>query len=497
MATRILTALLLVSFTLVGPTAYAQQGPSGDAAKTDDASESPNFEAARTQLSGQIDAILRASDVTGGDVGIYVADAKTGTPLYARNADQPLNPASNMKLITSASALDRFGPQHTFTTRVLGDDVDDGVVGGSLYVRGQGEAFLLFEDFIDWAAQLEQKGITKVEGDIVVDDDVFDGAYLPPGFEQKDEDASYRSPIGAVSVNFNAVTAVITPADKAGERPNVRLVPPNEHVEVVNRASTRNGGRRRLMVASKTTENGTKLVIDGYTGTRSSPQYVRKRIDNPPVFAGSVFKEALDMVGIEVAGAVTTGDTPESAETLVSHRSQPLSYVILAMNKWSNNFMAEQLLRVQGAEGDTPSTWEAAKKSVNAFLVEEVGFAPGSFNVHNGSGLYSGNEVSAKQFVQLLRYMDEHPNAPEFKASLTIGGVDGTLRNRLEDPSVKGRVRGKTGTLNEVSALSGYARTASGRVVAFSILFDETPRRGWLYRPEQDRIVEAIVGLNL
>jgi D-alanyl-D-alanine carboxypeptidase/D-alanyl-D-alanine-endopeptidase (penicillin-binding protein 4) len=494
LAFRILTTLLLVSFTLVGSSAFAQDAPpSGETQESSPTPLAPTFEAASQKLAGEIEAVLKSSDVTGGRVGIYVADVETGTELYARRAKAPLNPASNMKLITSAAALDRFGPQHTFTTRVLAEDVQDGVVKGSLYVRGEGEAFLLFEDFIDWAAELRQKGVTRVEGDIVVDDDAFDEAYLPPGFEQKDEDASYRSPIGAVSVNFNAVTAVISPAEKAGEQPDVRLVPPNDHVEVVNRASTRPGGRRRLMVASKATEDGTKLVIDGYTGTRASPQYVRKRIDNPPVFAGSVFKSALEMVGIEVAGTVETGDTPDSAETMVSHRSQPLSYVILAMNKWSNNFMAEQLLRVLGVQGDSASTWEAAKGSVEAFLVDKVGFEDGSFSIHNGSGLYSGNEVSARQFVDLLRYMAEHPNAPEFKASLTIAGVDGTLRNRLRGSGVKGRVRGKTGTLNEVSALSGYARTESGRLLAFSVLFDDTPRRGWLYRPVQDRIVEAIV----
>ncbi|MGM0554805.1 MAG: D-alanyl-D-alanine carboxypeptidase/D-alanyl-D-alanine endopeptidase, partial [Myxococcota bacterium] len=269
MASRTLTTLLLVSFTLVGPSAFAQDAPSsGEAAGAAKTEVAPDFAAARKQLTGQIDTILKSSDVTAGSVGVYVADVETGAELYKRGADQPLNPASNIKLITSAAALDRFGPQHTFTTRVLVDDLQDGVVKGSMYVRGEGEAFLLFEDFIDWAAELRQKGVTKVEGDIVVDDGAFDAAYLPPGFEQKSEDASYRSPIGAVSVNFNAVTAVISPAQKAGEQPSVRLVPPNEHVEVINRASTRPGGRRRLMVASKTTEDGTKLVIDGYTGTR-------------------------------------------------------------------------------------------------------------------------------------------------------------------------------------------------------------------------------------
>lgn len=498
MVSRFLTALLLVSLTFVGPTAHAQEAESGRDAESapETTPPDPGLAKAGRALGQKIDAILGNSDVTAGKVGIYVADAATGTELYARNADQAMNPASNMKLITSAAALASFGPEHTFSTRVLADDIENGVVAGSLYVRGEGEAFLLFEDFIDWAAEARQKGVTKVEGDIVIDDTAFDADYLPPGFEQKNEDASYRSPIGAVSVNFNAVTAVISPGEKAGDKPRVRLVPPNEHVEVVNRASTRSGGRRRLMVASKSTEDGTQLVIDGYTGTRANPQYVRKRIDNPPAFAGSVFEEALDMVGIEVVGEVKTGSAPSSAETLVSHRSQPLSYVVLAMNKWSNNFMAEQLLRGMGGESGQASTWVDARDAVTEFLVDDVGFKGGTFSVHNGSGLYSGNEVSPRQFVQLLRYVNQQTYAPEFKTSLAVAGVDGTLRNRLGDAATKGKVRGKTGTLNEVSALSGYATTRSGRLLVFSILFDDTPRRGWLYRPVQDRIVEAIAGFS-
>ena len=472
-------------------TARVQGDKAVDSAKKTD----PAFEGQTKELAEAIDAIVAGSEVSRGTVGIHVADAKTGQVLYSAGADQPMNPASNMKLITSAAALEAFGPNYTFETEVLADEVADGVVQGSLYVRGKGEAFLLFEDFLAWAGKLHQQGITRIEKDIVVDDTAFDGAYLPPGFEQKDEDASYRSPIGAVSVNFNAVTAVIEPGGKPGQAASCRMVPPNRHVEIVNKATTCPGRRRAIRVASESTEDGTKLIIRGKIGSQANSVFVRKRIDNPPAYAGSVLASALEMVGIEFDGEVKTGATPAQTEVLVSHSSQPLSYILLAMNKWSNNFMAEQLLRALGMDEDTPSTWKASRKAVVDFL-KSAGIDTSSVAIHNGSGLYDGNLVSPRQFVQLLRHMSEHRWAPEYLSSLAIAGVDGTLDSRMTGSLTSGNVRGKTGTLNEVSALSGYVHTKSGRHVAFSILFNDPPRRAWRYRSVQDRIVEAIAGFD-
>jgi D-alanyl-D-alanine carboxypeptidase/D-alanyl-D-alanine-endopeptidase (penicillin-binding protein 4) len=497
-----LQSIALALIVLLGfvPTLAAQESASARA-------ETPTtheVEAKRTreyakeikQLERSIAATLSRSDATRGTVGIHAVDVETGQVLFSREADEPMNPASNMKLITSAAALDKFGPQHTFETNILATDVDDNTVKGSLYVQGNGEAFLLFEDVLDWAGQLRQKGITTIEGDIVIDDTAFTSDYLPPGYEQKDEDASYRSPIGAVSINFNSVKAVVEPAKKTGEAAHVRLLPPNDHVQIVNKTTTVGGKRRRIGVSSEPTEDGTKLVITGKIGQGASSYVSRgKRIDNPPAFAGAVLARALEMVDIDFKGGVKTGATPAGADVLVAHSSQPLSYVILAMNKWSNNFMAEQLLRTLGSKDNAASTSEASRQEVLAFL-KEAGIDTKTVNIHNGSGLYDGNEVSPRQFVQLLRHMSEHKWAPEYMTSLAIAGTDGTLRRRMTGGLAMANVRGKTGTLNEVSALSGYLRTQSGRMVAFSVLVNDPPRRAWHYRPVQDRIVEAITGFD-
>jgi len=464
--------------------------------RTELAPRSPVPEKRVAELEGTIDRILETRVADEARVGLVAVDTRTGQTLYARNADETFNPASNMKLLTSAAALDRLGPSHTFETEILAGERDSNTVRGGLFLRGDGDAFLLFEDFVSWAAKLELRGIDRIEGGLVVDDTIFDGSYLPPGFGQKTEDASYRAPIGAVSVNFNAVTAIVRPGSESGEPPSVRTFPPNDHVKVVNRAETVDGRERNVVFKSEPTEDGaTEVILEGTIGAAAEKMRSRLRIDHPPAYAGSIFREALSMVGVEFDGEVRTGAAPADAELLLSHRSQPLSYIVLAMNKWSNNFMAEQLLRRLGVDGEEPSTWRRSRKAVRSFA-ESVGIDPTEMTLKNGSGLYDGNRVAPRHLARLLTAMLDHRAAPEFVSSLAIAGIDGTLDRRMEEALVRGNLRGKTGTLNHVSALSGYVRTRSDRVVAFSMLFDETPRRGWHYRPVQDEIARTIAELD-
>lgn len=497
-----LTLLVFMGLSVDSPTPARAESPDASE-KSEKSSPAPPIRAesapskpapadAVEKLRDEINGILQNRVSSKAKVGIAAVDMTTGQVLYERNADEGFNPASNMKLLTSAAALDAWGPAYTFETKLYGRAAKNGVIPGPLFVKGEGDAFLLFEDFISWAGQLKLKGIERIEGGIVIDDSIFDGSYLPPGFGQKDEDASYRSPIGAVTVNFNAVTVIATPASQAGSRPETRMYPPNEYVTIDNRAKTVSGYGRRLTFKSEPDgDGGTKIIVEGKIGKGASEMRSRLRIDHPPGFAGSVLEKVLGMVGISVDGPIRTGKVNGDLKAIVSHRSQPLSYIVLAMNKWSNNFMAEQLLRTLGAKNGEASTWEASRKQLHAFL-EKAGLQTDAIKLKNGSGLYDGNEVPPREFVRLLTYMRDHSAGPEFVSSLAVAGRDGTLKDRMEGSQTAGNVRGKTGTLNKVSALSGYVTTRSGRPVAFSVILNDTPRRAWRYRPAQDAIVEAL-----
>jgi D-alanyl-D-alanine carboxypeptidase/D-alanyl-D-alanine-endopeptidase (penicillin-binding protein 4) len=446
------------------------------------------------QLTERINATLARDSLDKARVSIHVIDLDTGKTLYERDAKTPLNPASNMKLLTAGAALDLFGPSHTFSTRLLGPALSGDTIKGDLAIRGDGEAFLLYKHLLEWAAELKVKGVRRVEGDILVDESAFPGPTLPPGFEQKAEDASYRAPIGAVSVNFNAVTIIASPGDKPGDPVRVRLDPPNNHVKLSIDATTIAGKADKLVVSSVPNEGGTTISVRGQLGQQAGRSISKKRIDEPALFAGAVFVAALDAVGIKVSGQVKRGKPAADAKTLLLHISEPLSYVVLAMNKWSNNFMAEQLMRAIGAKvgkGESNS-FAAGLEATSAFLVR-LGVAKEEHTLHNGSGLYQGNKISARALTTFLQAMLKHPSAPEFMASLAIAGQDGTLISRLKKLPPGTTLRAKTGTLNEVLSLAGYLHAANGRRVAFAIIFNDTPERSWRYRSTQDDIILAIV----
>ena len=435
-----------------------------------------------SKLGKGIDAVLAIDNVAKSKVGIYVADVDTGEELYSHSADELFNPASNTKLVTAAAALDTFGPAYTVATRIsYSGELKNGHVD-RIWLKSDGDPFLLYEDVMRFAVAVKHAGISTVD-DVAVDDSAFAPGYMPPGFDQKNEDASYRAQIGAVSINFNAI-AVTVRAD--GDNAVVDLYPPNDYVRLKNSARVNKGKGQRVSVRSVTDGDYTRIEVTGTIGKDAAPVEVRKRIDHPGLFAASVFRQALIDVGVAVTGSSTVAARPDATTTILLDTSEPLSWSLFAMNKWSNNFIAEQIFRMLGASKDTPATTERARAQVTA-VMEKLGVSKG-WTQNNGSGLYDGNLFTPRQLGTLLVAMAKHRYAPEFEASLAIAGADGTLAGRLKTSDL----RGKTGTLNEVTALSGYMRTASGRHVAYVILFNDTPVRAWTLRDEQDKIAKTI-----
>jgi D-alanyl-D-alanine carboxypeptidase/D-alanyl-D-alanine-endopeptidase (penicillin-binding protein 4) len=435
------------------------------------------------KLRKGIETVLALDEVARSKVGIYVADVRTGEELYSLNADELFNPASNTKLVTSATALDHFGPSFTWTTRLSYEGRLEAGMVDSIWLKSDGDPFLVYEDVMRFALAAKREGVREVKGDVMVDDTSFAPGYMPPGYDQKDEDASYRAPIGAVSVNFNAI-AVTVKAGKDGVE--VELYPPNDYIVVKNSAKLTKGKRQRISVRSVTDGDRTRIEVTGTLGTDAPALEVRKRIDHPGLYAASVLRQAMVDVGIKVNGTFKVGTRPDKTTTLMVESSEPLAWSISGMNKWSNNFIAEQLFRLLGATDDAPATNERAHAVIEATM-KKLGVADG-WKIMNGSGLYDGNLFSPRQLGTLLVAMAGHRFAPEFEASLSIAGADGTLAGRLKTKDL----RGKTGTLNSVSALSGYATTASGRHVSYVILFNDTPVRAWTLRDEQDKMAQAI-----
>ena len=491
----VLAATILAAFgaalALAGPSARAiARAAEAPAPATAPAAPGPD-----AGLAELIDFALADPALAEATVGVATIDLASGKVLYQRGEDIALNPASNVKLVTTAAALGMLGPAHRYATRILRADgslVGD-TVRGDVWIPGSGDPDLVTADLYEVASELHAQGIRRISGNIVVDSSRFDTDGLPPGYDQKDELASYRAPSGATSVNFNSFVVRARPADAPGSTPFVGLDPDISGIEITNEATTVIGARRQLWAAVEHEKNGTKVILRGKIGVDASDEVLRYPVADPSEHAGRVFAHVLSQAGIKVGKKkIKLGPPPDGARLLAVHYSQPLSVLIRGVNKFSNNFMAEQILKTL-APRDAPATFAAARERVLAFVkkrgVDVTGMVYG-----NGSGLYDTNRVTAAQMAKLLAAVDGDDRIrPDFLASLSIMGVDGTTRRRNREGAAAQWVRAKTGTLDGVSCLSGYVSGRGRRPIAFSILINGVPDgKTAAARAVQDRITELL-----
>lgn len=443
-------------------------------------------------LRGRI-ARAAASPPGNATVSIAVADAVTGTEIYAKSPDKALNPASNVKIVTAACALKLLGPEFRFVTSLHGRR-DGSAIRGPLYIKGHADPSLTSEDLWSMVKELRDAGVRRVESGIVVDAAYFDAENLPYAYDQQpNEDAAFRAPVGAVSLNNNKLAITIRPGPQA-MRPARVIVEPPEYAVVVNDTLTTGEGAHNPKISAQSFEERTRLRVWGQIPLGSKPVTYYRRTDNPSLHSGHGLKGALEAAGITVGGGVQLGPLPSGTPLLAQHRSAPLSAILWETGKMSNNFVTEMVLKTIGAEAaEGPGTWDDATSRVIE-LLGEWGLEEGAYTYRNGSGLFGANAFSARQLVQVLRaaYADSTIR-PEFVFQLATGGVDGTIRTRYQGRAARRFVRAKTGTLADVSALSGYVFDRQGqRPIAFSILVNDAPGYVSASRAYQEKIVTAI-----
>ncbi|MGI5865074.1 MAG: D-alanyl-D-alanine carboxypeptidase/D-alanyl-D-alanine endopeptidase, partial [Myxococcales bacterium] len=492
---------LIALFALAAP-AWAQEPGAAAVAQA-------QRKADREALRKAIDGIIEQTVLSQSRVGLQVVSLDDGSVVYARNADELLNPASNVKLFTTAAALARLGPEFRFDTEFLVDDQakarrprkgqSPGDIRGNLYVRGKGDPSITTEKMWGLANELYFAGLRSVSGNLVLDDSYFDGDRIGPGFDQEDSDRAYMAPTGALSLNWNAVGVYIGPGETAGAPAVVELDPPSDFFVVENRVTTtRSRSLRRLWVSSVAAGDKQRIIVSGRVPVGSSPVAVWRKIDNPALYFGHTLKQLLAARGIRVRGKVVAGAVPDGAQPFMLHQSETLDLVLKRVNKVSSNFTAEQLVKAMGAQvSGAPGTWAKGIQAIEEFLATEVGMRLGTFVMKNGSGLNDTNRFSAAQICRLLRYMWlRFPLAPEFLSSLGIAAKDGTLHYRMEGTDAAGRLRAKTGTLENVSALSGYVQAVAGERFAFSVVANDFPGRASPVISAIDALGAALAGFG-
>ncbi len=453
----------------------------------------PALRMARTRLNHDIRRIWTHPYLRRGKTAVYVVDAKTGEELYSVHEDLGMNPASNVKLVATATALDLLGPDWRYQTNVYGPTPDQhGVVKGDLYLYGDHDGSLAPEHIEGLANRIAAKGIKRIDGDVLVGNGVRDAIAWP---------WTYITLEGGANLN---------------EAPTASVYPPSDFVRVKVEAKTswaRGAWAHTKRPRIVTDPDGRKVVevtVAGAIRVRRK-QKLKRWIPMRSVYTASILRSALIAAGVEVTGVAKR----KSFETYVrssvidddflpielsSHKSAPLAQLIKKVNKYSDNMLADLLTMTIGRKAfGGAAGLSKGTRAMTAWLGKHADVSRTPVVLDTGSGLSYKTKISARQIVRTLRVAagydqtDTFKHADLFRKSLAIAGRDGTLRRRFIGTQVRGRLSGKTGTLSSVIALSGFLHGPGERTLAFSIVTNDTRRHlRWGVRRQHEQIVYAM-----
>jgi D-alanyl-D-alanine carboxypeptidase/D-alanyl-D-alanine-endopeptidase (penicillin-binding protein 4) len=445
---------------------------------------------AQARFSGRVESLLGAAPVDKGEWGLLVVDAESSAILYEKNANDYFLPASNMKLLTTAVALDTLGPEYRFRTTVEtnGTLAPDGKLSGDLILVGRGDPNLSNRKFpyetkeefdgppekalAEIADAIAARGVKEIAGDVVGDDSYFPRERYPDGWEIDDMVWEYGAAISAIVVDDNTVTLTLTPGEKAGGAVAVVVEPATREFVVKNEVSTI-GAKDKPDLRLTRDPGSDTVVVSGVMPAGSAPRKLVLAIQEPALHAANLLAQLLKDRGIKVGGTVRAQHDPDPGEAtrtvLAEHLSVPLKDSVKLVNKISQNLHTEVLLRTAARQQGRWATPEDLQKFPEGFYTK-AGIPEGDVIQTDGSGLSRHDLVTPKAFVALLEYAQKQAWFPAYLASLPVAGADGTLNERMKEPPLAGRIHAKTGSVTHVRALSGYAETPGGRKLIFSFL---------------------------
>ena len=459
----------------------------------------PGAKASDPALASKISGVLKNSRVTKATVGVVVADTASGGELYTKSATTAISPASNMKLLTSAAALDILGPDHRFDTAVYAPakPASNGTVS-RLYLRGNGDPTLREADLTSLAAQVKAAGVRRVSGSVVGDGGYFDNDKYNNHWDPKDYNASYAAQISGLTLSPSAALRVGTinvtykPGSKAGKKAVLGVVPAlaSGYVKLVNKTTTKKAGSGAAISLRR---SGNTITVSGRVALKRAKATAVVTISTPARYAAHVFTRALRAAGVTVDGAATTGGTPKSRVTLATDQSVTLGAIVKLLMKPSNNGMTEHLIKTLGRTDGKAGTWAAGSARVLRWL-KTTQSVPSTVKIVDGSGLAHRNKLTARVVLRVLQYVRTRDWFAVFHDALPVAGnadpaIGGTLSSRMVGTPAQNNLRAKTGTLSGITALSGYVTDATGRLYTFSMLGK--------YKKNSPRVVFDKVGATL
>lgn len=465
----------------------------------------PFLEAQRTDsdnLTTRILPLLKNPFLKNVSYGISIISGGKNVTLFNYHDEDFFRVASNMKLLTTAAALNYLGPDYTYKTSVeINGKIDAGELKGDVIIKGSGDPNLSGR-FYDgnilaipqyWADTIKRKGIYKISGDIVADDCIFDRVYVNPLWPKNQLSEWYCAPSCGLSFNDNCVDITIVPEKKPGNIVTLTVEPNTSYIEIFNTCVyTSNKKEHAYSIYRKPETN--QVFIKGKFWVNASPQKNWVNVHNPALYLATVLKETMVKNGITVCGSarlVNERDVANAELEVVAQTISTMEQTVFVTNKRSQNFYAEQILKTLGAQIKGRGTLQAGLEVLQDFM-NELGFSSLEYRIEDGSGLSKGNKLSPRSITTLLAYMNKHPGGKVFFDSLPVSGFDGGLSHRMTSPRYKNKIHAKTGYIANTSALSGYIDTSHGDKLIFSVLMNNFKNLNAI-RKIQDDICRVLV----
>ena len=454
-------------------------------------------------LSPQLEAMLDQPPLDRAQVGLVLqTQVSPGQPqrtLYSHQGDRRFTPASSLKLLTTAAALDRLGPDYRIRTSVYGQPGPDGTT--VLRLVGRGDPTLGPPQMEQLAAQIGAAGVTRVSG-WILEDGYFPGPALNPTWEWQDLQFAYAAPVNGLIFNRNALTLAIAPGG-VGQPLTLTwpgsVSPPDW--PLVNQTTTlAPGGQPQPLILSRGL-GSPGLYLQGSLPAQADPRQLELAVLDPSQGFQQALAQALRASGLAVEGLVSRriGD-PEvgSAVELARVLSPPLEDWLGAANRDSHNLSAEVLLKTLGVTQGPPGVIDASQRgtAVLTTTLTSLGVNTQPLSLVDGSGLSRHNLVTPVALVETLQVMAQHRHASVFRRSLAIAGVSGTLRPRFQRGPLVGRLQGKSGALTGNVALAGYLQPPHYPPLVFSLVINHAQAPTRELRDAMDRMVELIAQLS-
>ncbi len=450
-------------------------------------------------LPSEIKTLLKKYKISKNNLSIYVRDLNSSTALLEHNPDTLRSPASTMKLLTTYSSLKELGPNYSWRTEVwLRGELKEGILDGDLLLKGYGDPFLVYENFWKLIKTLRDKGLKEIHGDVIIDNSYFNlQEHDPSAFDGKPYRV-YNAPSSALMFNFQATRFLFKPIvgkkikgkkDGVG-KVEITPLPLIKGFNFVNKVKLVKGRCRNSHTRPKFSKNEQgQLVIKGKYAIKCKQRFVLRAVSTPEEHVFNAFRDFwVDLKGV-LLGELKIGRIKKGDERFHVYSSPTLGEQIRLINKWSNNVMTKQLLLTLGAKKyGAPATQEKGRRAVLDVMLEN-GIDTTGVNLESGSGLSRNAKVSARQMGSLLETAYRDAYMPEFMASLSLPGIDGTLVNRFRKEDLRGRSHFKTGTLNFVSAISGYMLNRNGKRLVIVIQHNGKKTGGGRAKKIQDALL--------